>query len=91
MTLPAAWQSRRLRVPEGVTLAFADVADAERTWVGPVPVTTPVRTLRDAAEANVAKDLLRQATKQARSRGLIGRNDIVDARPRRARDGELLR
>ena len=34
LTLPAAWHARRLRVPDGVVLHYADVDDTERTWVG---------------------------------------------------------
>ena len=31
LTLPAAWHARRLRVPDGVVLHYADVDETERT------------------------------------------------------------
>ena len=76
MTLPAAWRARRLRVPMGVTLHCADVPAADRTWSGPVPITSVLRTLVDCARAELAPDLLRQAALQAILRGLVARADL---------------
>jgi predicted transcriptional regulator of viral defense system len=75
MTLPANWRQRRLRVPAGLVLHYADVSDAERTGFSAVPVTTARRTLRDCIEANVSPELVRQAVLQARRRGLIAAQD----------------
>ena len=71
LTLPAAWRRRRLRVPAGLVLHFADVGDADRASFSAVPVTAPLRALRDCIEAKVAPSLVRQAILQARRRGLI--------------------
>lgn len=71
LTLPATWRRRRLRVPSGLVLHFADVGDADRTNFGTVPVTGPLRTLRDCIEADVAPNLVHQAILQARRRGMI--------------------
>ena len=65
MTTPANWQRRRLRVPAGLVLHYADIPDVERTWLSAVPVTTPTRTLRDCIAANVSPELVRQAVLQA--------------------------
>jgi predicted transcriptional regulator of viral defense system len=75
MTLPANWQRRRLRVPAGVILHYADISEDECAEFSAVPVTTPRRTLRDCIEANVSPDLVRQAVLQARRRGLISEQD----------------
>lgn len=77
LTLPESWSPRRLVVPEGLRLHFADVADAERAWVGPVPVTTPIRTLRDCQAAHVAPDLVAQAVRDGLARGLFSRSDVA--------------
>ncbi|MDX1999254.1 MAG: type IV toxin-antitoxin system AbiEi family antitoxin domain-containing protein [Thermoanaerobaculia bacterium] len=71
MTLPRAWQRRRLRVPEGLVLHFANVEEAERGHFGAVPVTVPLRTLRDCLAMDLAPGLIDQAIFQARHRGLI--------------------
>lgn len=71
ITLPASWQRRRLRVPAGLVLHYADIGDFDRTGFSAVPITSPQRTLRDCIEANVSPELLRQAVLQARRRGLI--------------------
>jgi len=71
LAVPATWAGRRLRVPLGVRLAFAEVPAADRAWVGPVPVTAVRRTLADCREAGVAPDLVEQAVRQAGERGLV--------------------
>ncbi len=76
LTLPANWTERRLRVPEGVVLHHASVPNRDRAWSGPVPITSPRRTLVDCAKEQVAPDLLRQAAQQALQRGLVTKTDL---------------
>jgi predicted transcriptional regulator of viral defense system len=75
LTLPLPWGGRRLRVPKGVVLAFASVPKDERTWVGPLPVTSVSRSLLDCAAVHTAPDILAQAVEQARERGLVSQRD----------------
>lgn len=77
LTLPLSWQQRRLRVPEGIVLHYADIPSAERSWVDAVPVTTARQALNDCARADLAPDLLRQAAKQALVRGLVTRPELA--------------
>jgi predicted transcriptional regulator of viral defense system len=78
MTLPMRWQRRRLRVPAGLVLHYADLGDFDRTGFSAVPVTSAQRTLRDCLEANVSPELMRQAVLQARRRGLISEEDDAE-------------
>lgn len=78
LTLPLTWRHRRFRVPEGLVLHPADVPLEERTWVGAVPVTSTRRTLNDCALAALSPDLLRQATQQAISRGLVTKPELTE-------------
>lgn len=87
LTLPASWARRRLRVPKRVVLHHEDVGADDRTWSGPVPVTTPRRTLIDCTRAHVSPDLLEQATRQALARGLVSRREVAELR-RAARRGD---
>jgi predicted transcriptional regulator of viral defense system len=80
LTLPMKWQHRRFRVPDGVVLHYGDVAKSDRTWFGPVPITSVKRTLNDCAREGFSPELLRQATKQALHRGLVARGDLSDVR-----------
>ncbi|MEM6961062.1 MAG: type IV toxin-antitoxin system AbiEi family antitoxin domain-containing protein [Myxococcota bacterium] len=73
LTLPESWASRRLRAPTGIVLHFADILDTDRSWVGPVPVTKPKRTVEDCIELHVQPDLVEQAIAQAKDRGLVTR------------------
>ncbi len=84
LSLPETWRRRRLRVPVGLVLHFADVGDADRTSYSALPVTTPLRTLVDCIDANVSPDLVRQAIGQARRRGLISVADEARLRERGA-------
>jgi predicted transcriptional regulator of viral defense system len=85
LTLPEGWRRRRLRVPAGLVLHFADVGDRERTSFGAVPVTAPLRTLADCVEADLAPGLLDQAVSQARRRGLITAAEEARLRSERRR------
>jgi predicted transcriptional regulator of viral defense system len=76
MTMPLAWAKRRLRLPRGLSLHFADVPKRARSWVGAIPVTTPLRTVLDCEAAEVAPDLVRQAVAQGVRRGLFDRAEV---------------
>jgi len=78
LTLPLAWRQRRLRVPEGLMLHYADIPVQDRSWNGAVPVTSTRRTLNDCALAGLSPDLLRHATKQALARGLVTKAELTD-------------
>jgi predicted transcriptional regulator of viral defense system len=78
LTLPAGWRHRRFRVPQGVALHHAEVSPEERVWFGPVPVTSPRRTLRDCAMDLVSPELLRQAVRQALRRGIVVTGDLQE-------------
>jgi len=77
LTLPAKWRKRRLRVPEGVVLHYADVPKRDRAWVGAVPVTSPARTLADSAADNVSPEFLSSAVRQALARGMVSRTQAT--------------
>lgn len=78
LTLPSAWRQRRLRVPKGLALHYADVPNKERTWVGAVPVTSTRRTLVDSTSSGLTPDLLRQAASQALTRGLVTKSELKE-------------
>ena len=85
LSLPSAWQRRRVRVPGGVVLHPADVPKSDRTWFGAVPVTTPLRTLTDCARSGLSPELLQQAARQALQRGLVTRQQLREAQRAQAR------
>lgn len=77
LTLSAGWHKRRLRVPDGIVLHYGDITKSERRWVGAVPVTDPLRTLKDCAEHHLSPDLLRAAARDALDRGLVTRDQLA--------------
>lgn len=76
LTVPEAWRARRLRVPDGVVLHYADLEDGERRWFGPVPATAPLRTLLDCAAEHLPPELLRVATLDALRQGLVAPEEL---------------
>lgn len=93
MTVPSAWSKRRIRLPKGLVLHFADVPKAAMTWLGAVPITTPLRTVIDCALEHVAEDFIRQATHQGIRRKLFTRAELNaglrDARRKPDADAKL--
>lgn len=76
MTLPTAWRARRLRLPPGLRLYYADLTAGERAWHGPVRVTKPYRTLSDCIDADFRPDLVLQAFDEACARGLLSDDEV---------------
>lgn len=75
LTVPTAWRTRRLRIPDGLVLHHDDLADSARTWVEVVPVTTARQAITECIVAHVSPELVEQAIRQARQRGLISSED----------------
>jgi hypothetical protein len=65
-------------VPEDVVLHHASIPNRDRAWSGPVPITSPRRTLSDCAKDQISPDLLRQAAQQALRRGLVTKPELRD-------------
>lgn len=76
ITVPEAWRRRRLRMPDGVVLHHATLAEEDRTWVDQVPATTAARTLNDCADDDVDPILVRQAMVQGLRLGLFTRAEV---------------
>lgn len=78
MTVPAAWRHRRLSVPEGLVLHYADLDESELRHAAVVPFTAPKRTIADCIADHFSPDLVHQAVVQARRRGLISRDEEAE-------------
>jgi predicted transcriptional regulator of viral defense system len=85
LTVPSAWERRRLRVPPVANLHFSDVAEQDRQWVSHVPMTTPLRTLRDCVAAHVDPTLVRQAIGEAVRSGRLSSREARELEPRSKR------
>lgn len=68
ITLPSAMRVRR-KVPQYLTLHYAELAPHELGVLDGIPVTTPERAVRDAAAAHVGPALVRQAILDGRRTG----------------------
>jgi predicted transcriptional regulator of viral defense system len=79
LTLPKAWARREVKLPPRVIVSYDNLPDEDRTWHGPVPITTVRRTLADCLHANVSAELVAQASAQAAERGLITAAEVLTA------------
>ena len=79
MTVPLSWSRRRLRVPKGLLLHYADLRSADRGWHGPVPMTRAARTVLDCAAENVSPEFIEQAIRQGVQRGLFAADEVASA------------
>ena len=78
LTMPIASRRRRLRVPVGVVLHYADVPPEDRISLGVGTATNVRRTLNDCARASFSPELLEQAAQQALHRGIVTRAELGD-------------
>jgi predicted transcriptional regulator of viral defense system len=65
LTLPTEWRARRLRVPVGARLHFADLEPADWGWHQGIPVTSRQRTADDCATFAMPPELLSLAQEPA--------------------------
>jgi hypothetical protein len=79
VTVPATWKTRKIKIPDEVALYHADLPEDDRTWIGPLPVTTVRRTLADCLHGSVASELVAQAAADAAQRGLITAAEVWSA------------
>jgi len=76
MTLPAEWRTRRLKIPEELIVHYADVPPTDRTWLGPVPLTTPARAILDCQREGAPREIVDLAFRQISHRGLLAPRDL---------------
>lgn len=81
LTLPTALKAkaRGWKVPSGYALHFSDIPEAERTWLGAVPLTRPARTVNDVAQNHGDPQLVEQAANEGIRRRLFGVRDVAPA------------
>lgn len=84
ITVPPTWR-RRPSMPSLLVLHRAHLPESDQTWVGPVPVTTAGRTIRDVFDAGLDPDLVAQAIAEGKARKLLARSDVRGILPLRRR------
>lgn len=86
ITVPPGWEPPPdTRLDQDSVLHRAEIDPSEITWYSPVPLTRPLRTIRDCIEDHLSPDLVEQAIDDALRRGMISRTDAQDLRAARAR------
>ena len=75
MSLPTSWRARRLRVPDGLVLHYADLTTEQCTWLDAVPLTGAGQVLAECIDSHVSPEWIEQGIQQATHRGLITRRE----------------
>jgi predicted transcriptional regulator of viral defense system len=79
MIVPKGFR-RAISTPKPLILHFADLSAKDIQMQQGYLVTTPLKTIVDVAqEGKLAEDLIIQATQEALKRGLISRNELIQA------------
>jgi hypothetical protein len=71
ITVPPGWDPGDRKLDANVVLHHAEVGPDEIRWLGPVPYTAPLRTLRDCIASHVSPDLIEQAIADGLARGMF--------------------
>ncbi|WP_441286643.1 DUF4365 domain-containing protein [Sorangium sp. KYC3313] len=74
-TVPPDW-TPAASLPDHVVLHRATLAESDVSWHDVVPVTTPIRTLRDCTDAGLDPDLLDQAYREGIERGMFSADEL---------------
>lgn len=76
ITVPPGWDPGDQRIDAGVVLHYAEVDPDEIRWLGPVPYTAPLRTLRDCIASHLSPDLIEQAIDDGLRRGMFTKAEL---------------
>ncbi len=77
VTVPVGWSPPEGRILDpDVVLHRGEVPEEDLCWIGPVPFTAPLRTLRDAIAVSVSPDLIEQAIAGGLRRGMFRATDL---------------
>jgi hypothetical protein len=80
VTVPPGWTPRDRQLAADVEIRYGEVPEADLRWLGPVPYTGPLRTVRDCIEVGVSPELIEQAVAEGIRRGLFTEADFPQLR-----------
>jgi Domain of unknown function (DUF4365) len=83
ITVPPGWDPDDRRVDADVVIHHAEIKPDEIRWIGPVPYTAPLRTLRDCIASHLSPDLIEQAIADGLRRGMFTKADLLPLTARR--------
>jgi predicted transcriptional regulator of viral defense system len=74
ITVPKRYRLRRREVPPSYRFHHEDLDERDITRHEGLPIVTPAKAIRQCDEANLRRDLLRQALEDAKQKGLLTRS-----------------
>lgn len=77
ITVPPGWDPGDRKLDANVVLHHAEVDEDEICWLGPVPYTAPLRTVRDCIASHLSPDLIEQAIADGLRLGMFTEADLL--------------
>lgn len=77
MTVPRSWRGPRTTKPAHARLHPGSLPEDAVQWLGSIPVTTPLQTIRDCIAAHASPEWIEQAIEQATRRGMISAGEAA--------------
>jgi predicted transcriptional regulator of viral defense system len=74
LTVPKRYRLRRREAPPSYRFHHEDLDERDITRHEGLPIVTPAKAIRQCHDANLRRDLLRQALEDAKRRGLLTRS-----------------
>lgn len=86
ITVPPGWTPvEGMALSANTVLHYGLVETNEKSWMGPVPYTKPLRTLVDCIDDNLPPDILDQALSDAFRRGMLSPAELQALQARKAK------
>ncbi len=86
ITVPPGWKPvEGMALSTNTVLHYGLVETNEKSWMGPVPYTKPLRTLVDCIDDNLPPDILDQALSDAYRRGMLSPAELQVLQARKAK------
>jgi len=76
VTVPPGWTPQERQLTADFEIRYGEVPQSDLRWLGAVPHTGPLRTVRDCIEVGVSPELIEQAIAEGIRRGLFTEADF---------------
>ncbi|MFS8067375.1 MAG: hypothetical protein ACMG6S_13525 [Byssovorax sp.] len=77
ITVPPGWEPGDRKLDANVVIHHGEVSEDEIRWLGPVPYTAPLRTVRDCIASHLSPDLIEQAIADGLRLGMFTEADVL--------------
>jgi hypothetical protein len=86
VTVPLGWKPiEGMALSPNTVVHYGLITDEEKSWMGPIPFTKPLRTLVDCIDDALPPDIIDQALSDAHRRGMLSPVELHNLQIRKAK------